>query len=86
MTNFNWFSICIDDANVRERTLIHKKHISWSNSLIHIINIPSIHNMSNIEKNDLWYSHDNICDFGKIELIRRQRLGIVSTSILCSEY
>ena len=46
-----------------------KKHISWSNSLIHIINIPSIHNMSNVEKNTLWYNHDNICSFGQTELL-----------------
>jgi hypothetical protein len=85
MTNFNLFTICIDDANTSERTLTHKKHISWSKSLTHIINIPSIHNMSIVEKNNLWYNHDNICSFSKTELIRRQLLGITSTSILCSQ-
>lgn len=83
MTNYNWFTTCIRDANTGERKLTCKKHISWSNSLIHIINIPSIHNMSNVEKNNLWYNHDNICSFGQTELLRRKLIGITSTSILC---
>ena len=85
MSNFNWFTICIDNTTICERKLTSKKHISWSKSLTHIINIPSIHNMSIIEKNNLWYNHDNICSFGQTELLRRQIIGITSTSILCSE-
>ncbi len=85
MTNFNWFTICIDNTEASERNVKSKKHISWSKSLTHIINIPSIHNMSTIEKNSLWYNHDNICSFGQTELLRRQLIGITSTSILCSE-
>tara|TARA_Y200000002_G_C22497281_1_gene585581 strand:+ start:198 stop:455 length:258 start_codon:yes stop_codon:yes gene_type:complete len=85
MTNFNWFTICLDNTNASERKLQYKKRITWSKSPIHIINIPSIHNMSNVEKNSLWYNHDNICAFGQTELLRRQLLGITSTSSLCSQ-
>jgi len=84
MNDFNWFTICINDTKVCERKLTSKKHISWSNSLIHIIYIPSIHNMSIIEKNNLWYNHDNISSFAQTELLRRQLIGNNSTSILCS--
>lgn len=85
MSNYNWFSICIHDTNTCERKLTCRKHISWSKSLIHIINIPSIHNMSNIEKHNLWYNHDNISSFAQTELLRRQLIGITSTSILYSK-
>ena len=85
MSNINWFTICIDHTNTSERKLTCRKHISWSKSLIHIINIPSIHNMSIVEKNNLWYNHDNICSFGQSELLRRQLIGNNSTSILCSQ-
>ena len=42
-----------------------------------ICNIPSIHNMSIIEKNNLWYTHDNICSFeGKNKCTKKAKYKI----------
>ena len=65
-----------------EKYNIPKKHIKWAEILVHVINIPSIYNMTTQEKNSLWYSHDNIRQFGQSEIKRRAAIGIKSNSIL----
>ena len=40
------------------------------------------YDMTTQEKNILWYSHDNIRQFGQTEIKRRKAIGIQSNSIL----
>lgn len=71
-----------DKLSQYENHNIPKKHIKWAEILVHVISIPSIYNMTTQEKNILWYSHDNIRQFGQSEIKRRAAIGIKSNSIL----
>ena len=86
MTTFYLLTSHINNTfSEHENNIIPKKHIKWAQILVQVINIPSIHDMSHEEKSILWYSHDNIRQFGLSEIKRRKAIGIQSTSILHSQ-
>ena len=83
MTTFYLLTSHINNTfSQHENNIIPKKHIKWAQILVQVINIPSMYHLTDKEKNILWYSHDNIKQFGQSEIKRRKAIGIQSTSIL----
>jgi hypothetical protein len=58
-------------------------NIQWSNNLESPTHIPSLIDMTAIEKNSVWYSNEELMGFARNEISRRESIGISSTKIMC---
>ena len=58
-------------------------NIQWSNNLESPTHIPSLIDMTDSEKNSIWYSNEELMGFARNEISRRASIGIYSTKIMC---
>ena len=65
--------------SMNRRTL----NIQWSDNLESPTHIPSLHDMTEFEKNSTWYNTYDLMGFAQTEIERRKSIGISSTKIMC---
>ena len=61
-----------------------RKSVSF-NSLQSIVAVPSVSDMTLLEREENWYAHKDFGKFAHTELARRRELGITSTTAMCPE-
>ena len=62
-----------------------KRHIWWSENLVQVNYVPSRITMSNLERENLWYTTIQVAMFAREEVARRESIGIKSRQALCPE-
>lgn len=81
-TNLSMFN---NTNKLTHNSCVEKRNVYWSEDLTSVTLIPSRRGMSNIEKDRIWYSSDQVEKFAYDEVKRRERLGVDSRQILYSE-
>lgn len=81
-------NVCMGIRNQRRRTkqpCCEKRNICWSENLVQVNYVPSRMTMSNVDRENAWYTNIQVEMFAREEVARRESIGIKSRQALCPE-
>ena len=74
-----------NDRRCTKQPCCEKRNICWSENLVQVNYVPSRMTMSNVDRENAWYTNIQVEMFAREEVARRESVGIKSRQALCPE-